>query len=51
MRECYRCKDKYVGYIGNWGVEVQACEDGEVEAICLYCYFGQEERKWTPEWV
>lgn len=44
MRECYECKDKYVGYIGNWGVEVEG------KAICLYCYYGEQDRKWTPEW-
>ena len=46
INTCKVCKDKYTGTISNWGYEV---EPGII--VCFYCYSGEQDRKWTPEWV
>ena len=45
IRECKVCKDKYRGNPENWGHEE---EKGII--VCFYCYSGEQDRKWTPEW-
>lgn len=45
IRECYRCNDKYIGSVDNWGKEIK-----EGIYVCFYCSYQQQDRKWTPEW-
>ena len=41
---CVECKSKY-----RWlGDNMVALPDDEY--ICLYCYYGEQERMWTTEW-
>jgi hypothetical protein len=45
IKECKVCKDKYTGNPENWGWEIEPNI-----IICFYCYSGEQDRKWTPEW-
>jgi hypothetical protein len=63
LRACITCKDEYYG--DSWGVnplgeghptlKVEIIGDEKIyigyELVCFYCYYGMQERKWTPEWV
>ena len=63
LRACITCKDEYYG--DSWGVnplgeehptlKIEVIGDEKIyigyELVCFYCYYGQQERKWTPEWV
>lgn len=48
LRECLICKDEYYG--NSWGVELLDKITKEEVVICFYCYYGQKERQWKPEW-
>jgi hypothetical protein len=62
IRACITCKDEYTG--DSWGVNPKGLEyptlkevivDGKksyigYELVCYYCYFGEKERQWKPEW-
>jgi len=37
-KACIECGDKYHG--NSWGIE----------SVCFYCYFGEKDRQWKPEW-
>lgn len=62
LRACITCKDEYYG--DSWGVNPLGIEHPTIkelivdtekvyvgeDLVCYYCYYGQTERKWTPEW-
>jgi len=62
LRACIECKDEYYG--DSWGVnplgmehptlEVEIINGEKVykgfELVCYPCFFGEQDRKWKPEW-
>jgi hypothetical protein len=47
LRACHMCRDEYYG--NSWGIELLDENKKEI-VICFYCYYGQKERQYKPEW-